>query len=162
MVRILHSARKVILGCAVVSGLLLLPIQQARSHSGGCSTNKVSDGFFTQTGNGNTFSSTSTGAFQAQVNVSNYSSLTPLTIGNPVTIIPSGLQRSKVSITYTVTLDNGTTIFDGDELTLQAANFVYTQSLPSSFIVFVNVRVQEQSGVKTDTTQYSLSLDISC
>ena len=159
MGRLFHKTLQAVLGCSIALGMLPA---QVKAHTGGCDTVKISDGFFTQTGNGNTFSSTATGAYQAQINVTNYASDNPLTIGNPNTVLPTGLSRSKVNIAYTVTLSDGTVIYDGDELALQASSFVYSSPLPPSFVVLVNVRVQEQSGLQTNTTQYSLSLDVSC
>ena len=156
---ILHKTFQVVLGCAVALGAFPTQVQ---AHTVGCSTVKVSDGLFTQTGNGNTFSSTATGARQAQINVTNYSSEVPLTIGNPNTVIPGGLSRNEVDITYTITLSDGTVIFSGEESALQTADVVYSSTLPQSFTVLVNVVVQEQNVSQADTSQYSLSLDVSC
>ena len=159
MGKLLHKTRKAILGCALI--LTMFPLKVG-AHAEGCVTNKLSDGFFTQTGNGNTFSSTSTGAYQAQIDITNYSSTIPLTLSNPVTVLPAGLASNKVTITYTVTLGDGTVIYEGTDAQLLTNSFSYTAALPQSFTVFVNVKVQEQSGLQTDTSQYSLSVDLFC
>ena len=154
MERLLHKALQVVLGCAIVGG---------SPASAQCLIQKVSDGFFTQTGNGNTFSSTSFGGRQAQLNISNFNSATDrLTFGNPRTTLPQGITRDKVGIIYTVTLQGGATILTTSPTALEVTSFTYNQSLPSSFVLFVNVEVKEQSGARTTTEDYRLSIDVSC
>ena len=151
---VFHKALQVVLGCAIVGG----------SHaSAQCLIQKVSDGFFTQTGNGNTLSSTSFGGRRTQLNISDFNSATDqLTFGNPRTTLPRGVTRDKVGIIYTVTLQGGETILTTSPTALEVTSFTYNQPLPSSFVLFVDVEVKEQSGARTTTEDYRLSIDVSC
>lgn len=155
MEKVFKGALKALLGC-----LLVLPSFPSYAHV--CTIQKVSDGFFTQTGGGNTFSTTSTGGYRSQLTITNYSVGTPLTFGPTVSVLPTGLSPSKVTITYTITTDSGLTLYEGTDQDLLLSPFSYTASLPSSYTVFIDVRVQEQSGLKTNTEQYTLSIDTSC
>lgn len=156
MEKIFQTALQALFGSLLVFSLS--PV--ARSHS--CTINTTSDGFFTQTGNGNTFSTRSTGGYQAQVNVVGYSNDFPLTFGPTSTTLPTGLSSNKVTITYTFTTDSGLTLYEGTDQDLLASPFSYTGTLPSSFSVFIDVSVQQQSGIRASADQYQLSLDISC
>lgn len=128
-----------------------------------CQILKISDGFFTQTGNGNVFSSRSTGAYRAQLNISNFdATVAPLTLGNPNTVTPAGIGRDKVGIIYDFYLSDGTKVLTTSVTALEVTSFTYNQPLPSSFILFVDVEVKEQSGVKTTTEDYRLSVNVSC
>jgi len=97
------------------------------------------------------------------LNISNFNSATDrLTFGNPRTTLPQGITRDKVGIIYTVTLQGGATILTTSPTALEVTSFTYNQSLPSSFVLFVNVEVKEQSGARTTTEDYRLSIDVSC
>lgn len=156
MERILQKVLATLSWCALTSALIPTEV---RAHTG-CQAIKVSNGNLVQRGGGNSYDTSGTGGFVGTVWLNGSSSST-VTIGSPSLSIPAGVNASRISVSFIVSLNGspyGTYTFEQ----LQSAPLVFSKPTNGRDTIDVGVDLFEQSGTQTDISQYRVSVDISC
>jgi hypothetical protein len=156
MERTLQKVLATLSWCALT--LALVPVK-VEAHTG-CQVVKVSNGNLAQRGGGNSYDTTTSGGFPGSVWLNGTTSAT-VVIGNPGLVVPTGVDRSKVSVSYTVSV-NGSLYGTYTFAQLQTSPLVFSKPTNGRDTIDVGVDLFEKSGAQTNISQYRVTIDVSC
>jgi hypothetical protein len=132
---------------------------EVKAHTG-CQVVKTSDGNLVQKGGGNTYTTNGSGGFPGST-LLNGTTQNIVTVGNPGIVVPSGVNPSKVTVTYFVSI-NGTSLGSFTLQQLQTSPLVFNKPTNSQDTLTVGVDLFEQSGTQTNISQYRVTVDVTC